>query len=119
MLAQKKQHIFWVIPFLLIVLGTFFRVLFPTNVSLGFDQVQILENASKILQGDLSLIGPRTGPASIFTGPLIYYLTSPILFIFGEVVAVYLTPLLFALITGLVLYWLVFYYVGPDEAVII
>ena len=52
-----------------IIAGAFFRAYMPEAYIFGFDQVQILTNAEAITNGDLTLIGPRTGPADMFTGP--------------------------------------------------
>lgn len=98
--------------------GIFFRIIFPNNFGVGFDQVQIIEKANQIISGDLSLIGPRTGPADMFTGPLIYYLTIPFVFIFGNFSSIFLTPLFISLITGLVFYWITKQYIGYKESVI-
>lgn len=93
-----------------------FRVIFAGNFPLGFDQVQILEQAHAILQGDLTLIGPRTGPASMFTGPLIYYLAAPFIWAFGDILSVVLVPLTLSILTGIVLWWSVRRYVGQTAA---
>ncbi len=68
-----KKH--WLILVILFV-GLGLRGVAPDRYSFLFDQVQIVENADRIRQGNLTLIGPRTGPADMFTGPLIYYLTA-------------------------------------------
>ncbi len=70
-LLQKKTLLLLVAIFLL---GLFFRVSFPGAYPLSFDQLLILEHGSKILQGDLIVLGPKTGPAFLFIGPLTYYL---------------------------------------------
>jgi hypothetical protein len=91
--------------------------LFPLgNFGVGFDQIQIIQSAKSIMSGDFSLIGPRTGPADMFTGPLIYYLTIPFVFFFGELMAIFLTPLFISLITGIFLYFLLKRYLGLKEA---
>lgn len=104
-------------PLLLLLAGLFFRVFYPGNVSLGFDQVQILQKAEEISQGNLTLIGPRTGPATMFTGPLIYYLTVPVFMVFGTW-SVVIVPLLLAAVTGGALYWLFSHYRTSEEAVL-
>lgn len=72
----------------------------------GFDQVQIMDNARAIVSGDFTLIGPRTGPASLFTGPLIYYLVAGFYVLgFGEW-ALVASTILTAAITGVVLLFL-------------
>lgn len=73
---------------------------------LGFDQVQILTNAQDITQGNITLIGPRTGPAQMFTGPLIYYLTAGLLFAIPSPYTLIATSLVLTLATGIGL-WLV------------
>lgn len=52
------------------------RVYKPGFYAFGFDQVQILKAAAEIRGGHPLLIGPRTGPAGMFTGPLVYYLAT-------------------------------------------
>ena len=73
------------------------------NYGLGFDQIQILQNAEKIAQADFTLIGPVTGPANMHTGPLIYYIAGAIYWIFPSPYSVAITALLIALITGVTL----------------
>lgn len=68
----RKQ---WVI-FLIFLVGIGLRGVALDRYSFLFDQVQIAENADRIRHGNLTLIGPRTGPADMFTGPLIYYMTA-------------------------------------------
>ncbi len=101
---------------LLLTSGLFFRSLYPLHVSIGFDQVQILENAEKILHSDITLIGPRTGPANMFTGPLIYYISVPFLYIFGDLNTVWIVPLFISFLTGLTIYLLLKKYFDPKIA---
>ncbi len=61
---------------LIFAYGYKFRALHPEYVSLGFDQIQILQSAALIHQGHFVLLGPRTGPAPMYTGPLIYYVAA-------------------------------------------
>lgn len=70
------QEKFLIIVCLIFFIGFYFRISHSELYTFNFDQVQILTNAEKILTGDLSLVGPRTGPAQIFTGPIIYYLAA-------------------------------------------
>lgn len=63
------------------ILGFFLRSLDIGTYPLRFDQVQILENVDRIRGGHLTLIGPRTGPAEMFTGPLIYYIATLVSFV--------------------------------------
>lgn len=110
---MKKIALIFIFLFAIIL-----RISFPENFSVGFDQIQILESASKIKQGDFTLIGPRTGPADMFTGPLIYYVTAVFLFIFDKYQVIYLVPLFFSVITGIFIFWLVKTYIGEKEALI-
>lgn len=103
---------------LIIFCGVFFRLFNPLNIHFGFDQVQILENAHQIIQGNLTLIGPRTGPATMFTGPLIYYLSAFVLFFVGDVWTVVLVPVVLAVATGLILFFLTRYYFNQKIAML-
>lgn len=95
------------------------RLLFPENTLIGYDQVQILKNGHSILSGDATLIGPRTGPAQMFTGPLIYYLSVPLIATVGDVPTLIILPLLISTLTGLCLYLLTKRYIGDSEAVLL
>ncbi len=103
---------------LFIFFGIAFRISAPGNFGVGFDQVQILEKTNQIISGNLSLIGPRTGPANMFTGPLIYYLSVPFVLVFGNYLTVSLVPLLISTTTGIAIYWLMKKYIGKKEAFI-
>lgn len=81
--------------------GLALRAYHPDFSPFGFDQVQILENAEAIAQGDLRLIGPRTGPAAMFTGPLIYYVTAAWWLLWSHPYALVGTSLTLAFATGL------------------
>ncbi len=85
----------------------------------SFDQVQIIDNAYKILTGDPTLIGPRTGPANMFTGPLIYYITAPFLLLFDYFFTTALVPLVIALISGVILLFVTRRYMDTTQATII
>ncbi len=87
----------------LLLLGVFFRTYQPGWNPFGFDQVQILENAQQIKQGDFTLIGPRTGPGNMFTGPLIYYLTACLMFILPSPWTIVGTSVLIAAASGVAL----------------
>ncbi len=76
MLQFVNTHQKLLISTILVCIGLFFRLYNYQGYSFGFDQVQILENAQAIKSGNLTLIGPRTGPAAMFTGPLIYYVAA-------------------------------------------
>ncbi len=102
----------------LLISALFLRGIYPSHTVIGFDQVQILENANLIIAGDFTLIGPRTGPADMFTGPLIYYLSAPFIFVFGDVRTITLVPLFLSLITGIIMYVLLHKYVGKKEAML-
>lgn len=82
------------------------RTIYPGNYPFGFDQVQIAQNAEQITQLDLALLGPRTGPAALFTGPLIYYVAAPFHLLFSEPYGVIATAICISLLTGLVILWL-------------
>lgn len=96
---------------LLLVWGLGLRAYQPGNTGFGFDQVQIMENAEAITHGQLRLIGPRTGLAAMFTGPLIYYITAGWYLIQPDPYALVLTSLTLAALTGITiwslsrLYW--------------
>jgi len=71
------------IIFLIVAAGLFLRWLYPMDRMFDFDQNQIATFAKQILNKDLTLIGPQTGPARFFTGPLIYYLGAIIYWLTG------------------------------------
>lgn len=87
----------------IMVLGLYVRFSDIENVSFGFDQVQILNAADAIVAGDFTLIGPRTGPAQIFTGPAVYYITAGLKAVTRSVVAIALLSLILSIVTGLFL----------------
>jgi len=103
---------------LILTVGLFFRLGRFTSFAFGFDQVQIVIAAQNILRGDLTLVGPRTGPANMFTGPLIYYLTAPLYLLFHEW-SIVVGAVLVSLATGLSLFWLVQKYLNTKQALII
>lgn len=103
---------------ILFFFGIIFRIILPGNFSVGFDQVQILSHADQIIHGNFSLIGPRTGPADMFTGPLIYYLSVPFVLVFGDYLAVSLVPLFISIITGVGIFWLINKYLSKNDALI-
>ncbi len=111
----KKNYLFLIF----LILGIAFRSYDWRAYHLGFDQVQILSNAEKILSGKLTLIGPRTGPADTFTGPLIYYLAVPLIAIFGNIKTAVLLPIILSTLTALTLYCLNNYYVKKKTALIV
>lgn len=89
------------IAILILIIGLGLRLFNFGNYPFRFDQVQIMEASDRILSGDLTLIGPRTGPAEMFTGPLIYYLNAISLFFINSIQALVLTTNVIYLITGL------------------
>jgi hypothetical protein len=105
--------------FLLILSGLFLRAYNPELYVFGFDQVQILESAKEIISGNLTLIGPRTGPAGMFTGPLIYYLAAFLLLIISSPWTIVATSLTISLLTAVSLYLLVKKHLSEDQALII
>lgn len=99
---------------LILMTGVFSRVYQAGEYPFGFDQVQILENGQRIKAGDFTLIGPRTGPANMFTGPLIYYLTTISLLLVNSPYALVLTSVTIALATGIALILLARKYVDAE-----
>lgn len=91
---------------ILLVLGLSLRLYQPTHIVFDFDQVQIASAADTIVQGDPTLIGPRTGPAPMFTGPLIYYLAAAFTLVMPSYFALIITSASISLVTGLCLYLL-------------
>lgn len=110
-----KTHILVVA---VIIAGTFFRAYMPEAYVFGFDQVQILTHAEAIKNGDLTLIGPRTGPADMFTGPLVYYITAAFLFVTQSPWAIVGMSTLIAGVTGLAVYFLAKKYVAIQSAAV-
>lgn len=113
---QQKQHLLLIAIFLF---AAFFRLTNLGNFGVGFDQVQILENANKIINRDISLIGPRTGPANMFTGPLIYYISVPFVLLFGNFNSTFLVPLFLSLVTGIVVYTVSKRYLDTNHSLIL
>jgi len=116
---KNKNHLQILLVIFFFAWGMYWRTSNWQGYSLGFDQVQILRQAEKITKGQLTLIGPRTGPASTFTGPLIYYLTAIIQFLSSPVISVVVTPLLLAFITGMCLFWLSKHYVNFKASILV
>lgn len=100
---------------LILTAGLFLRFTSFGNFPFGFDQVQILEKAEEISMGNLSLVGPRTGPGSMFTGPLIYYVTSLGYFIWHSPQALLFTGVCIYIVTGLGLWYLATTYLDSDH----
>ncbi len=114
-MTLNKKTLFVIVIF---AVGLLLRIIFPKNFGIGFDQIQIISHTRDIISGDLTLIGPRTGPANMFTGPLIYYLSVPFVMIVGDYLTVALVPVLISAITGLTIYYLMHYYYGVKEGLI-
>ena len=100
----ERKHILLLAA--IIVFGVFLRLYNFGSYPFGFDQVQILENAHKIAGGHPTLIGPRTGPGEMFTGPLIYYLTGFNYLFFQNHMSLFLTSAAFFILTGITLAYL-------------
>lgn len=88
---------------LMLILGLVFRTFKFEQFPFNFDQIQIAENSQKISSGDLVLIGPRTGPAAMFTGPLIYYIAAPFQFLLSDPYVVVAATISISIITSLIL----------------
>ncbi len=112
----KKNQ--WFLIFAFIFFGLLLRLSALFIWPFGFDQVQILEAVDKILSGDPTLIGPRTGPAQMFTGPLIYYLTAFFYLLRFSYYSLIVSTLSIALLTGLSIYFLIKRYFGYRFAII-
>jgi hypothetical protein len=106
------------IPIAIILLAVFFRFYHWENYCFGFDQVQTLENAEKILHGKLTLIGPKGGPAALFIGPLLYYLTAAFMFFISSPLAVNASALFISFMTGLTLFFLTKRYLNSSQGLI-
>jgi hypothetical protein len=103
---MKKDKFPMALFLLIMALAFLLRFYRWSNCPFGYDQVQILINASKIKNGSLTLIGPQTGPASLFGGPMIYYITAMLMFLIPPPYTVVATSLTISLITGIVIYFL-------------
>jgi len=100
------------------LLGLFLRWYHPSFYPFGFDQVQIMQNAQAIKQGDLSLIGPMTGPAAMFTGPLIYYIAALGLFFINSPYVLVFSSLLIYAVTAGILFLLLNSYLKKENGLI-
>ena len=72
--------------FLILLVGAVFRFWrLEALTTFGGDQGYDFENIRQILQGNLTLLGPKIGPytnvATLYLGPLYYYLMAPFLFL--------------------------------------
>ena len=101
----------------IIAAGLLFRLYRADQYPFGFDQAQILANAFSISQGHLTLIGPRTGPAVMFTGPFIYYLTALFTPFGKNPYLVVMTSITCAFVTGLALIYLGRRYLLDDRKI--
>ena len=111
----SKKLLFF-LPFLILIAGLLLRAYHPHLYPFGFDQVQIYDAASNIVKGDFTLIGPRTGPANMFTGPLIYYIAAAFRVFTDSPYIVAMTALFISAITGVALYLLSKRYVSTAFA---
>ncbi len=91
-------------------IGFWLRAMRPDFYPLGFDQIQIVQNAAQIQQHHFVLIGPRTGPAPMFTGPLIYYVAAALMKFSPAPQVLVSTALALYSVTFLVLAGLVWHY---------
>ena len=114
---QKKDTTPQYLLLLIIFAGFLLRLAAVPDWNFGFDQVQIIEAAQKIAHGDVTLIGPRTGPAALFTGPLIYYITAFFYLLGLSFYSLIATTMVISLVTGLVLFFLVRRYFDEKAAV--
>lgn len=103
----------------ILIWGALLRSVYYYSSPFGFDQIQIAQNAALIAKGDFSLIGPRTGPAEMFTGPLIYYLAAPFTFLFSPAGATLYTAVFISSISALVLYMLGRRYIHHTQSLLI
>lgn len=117
LLWKRLQPWMWS-PFIIIGVGIILRLFGLKFWSFGFDQVQIWDATQKILSGDLVLIGPRTGPAALFTGPLIYYVATLFAFLGLGYFSLVATTLFLAALTGGAMYWLTKRYWGSTQALL-
>lgn len=107
------------LPILVVLVGgLLLRAYHLGNYSFDFDQVQIAENSQRILAGQPTLIGPRTGPAAMFTGPLIYYTTAFFMLVTEPPLAVAGNALFLAVVTGGLIYFLTRRYLDEPTALI-
>lgn len=124
MIARKltnrlNQHSLFAITLIFIfAIAIFTRVYRAGTYPFGFDQIQIVENSRNILSGDLTLIGPRTGYADMFTGPLIYYAHSLLAAFSDSLYTLVALSVSFAGITGLSLFLLSYRYCGRNCSLI-
>ncbi|MBQ6449880.1 hypothetical protein IJJ08_03200 [bacterium] len=116
--GSKKLH-FCLLATIIFIFAIIMRLLPLSGHGVNFDQIQILQAAHSIIDGHLTLIGPRTGPAAMFTGPLIYYLAVPLLLVFGDLSVIVILPLFIALVTGIVIVAVSQKYLGFKQALIL
>lgn len=105
--------------YLILLIGMMVRAILPDKMTFGFDQIQIARAGSEIASGNLALVGPRTGPANMFTGPLIYYFSGFFNLFVESHYAVYLTMLSISFLTGLALLYLSKLYLSQKEQLVI
>lgn len=114
----RKVLSYWFI-WLPLCTGLAFRIAEFGQYILSFDQVQILSQAEKILSGSFTLIGPKTGPAPMFTGPLIYYLTAILMLLIPVPYTGVVVSLLLATATSLCLSFLTYIYTRSKKTTFI
>lgn len=103
----------------ILLIGLSLRIVAPQKYPFAFDQIQIARNSFKIFHADPVLIGPRTGPAEMFTGPLIYYIAAPFHVFLDQAYVVVATAIFISALTGCSLYFLAQRYFQPKIAIII
>lgn len=108
--AKLRANPVWMAYLGVAIVAIVLRLWAAPATPLAFDQVQILQNAEQIYSGSPVLIGPRTGPADMFTGPLVYYLTAALMFIVPAPYTVIALALVCSLATGVTLAWLANHY---------
>jgi len=96
--------------------GIYLRGFNILSTPFSFDQVQIAQAVDAIVAGNPTLIGPRTGPASMFNGPLIYYVSAGLSLFTSMPYAIAYTALLLSCITGLVVAVLSLRYLKKSHA---
>jgi len=98
---MKRKSIFW---FFVIVFLAFLLFSYHLPSSYGFDNdfARDLIEIQKIVQGKITLLGPKSSFGGLYTGPFYYYLFVPVFFIFKHSLeaVLYFNALLFALAIG-------------------
>ena len=113
---MKKIKI--LLPLLILTLAISLRLYNWHNYTFGFDQIETIESAAKIKAGKLTLVGTLSGPAPLFAGPLLYYLTALLMFLVPPPYTVIATSFIVALATGLLLFYLTQKYLPSSKTMI-